>query len=650
MKKTAIFFKPYNQTLESIKASLEPLEDYSIYEVGNPQEYGQILGILEGSYTFSSDLDVTKKYVKLNKKILVLGKHKNVFVSNELIPPRIQNALVDHGIDEILKENLPVKLYFKNMEVFFKKFDKKERKVTEFDSTINKSEVISNKNNKINEKANSTNQSQSINDQNSNNLNSPLKGKLNDNNKEEDGFLKGKTSTDNLDSKNSSESKFNENNKIQEKNINPQSTEIDNSDSTLDQKKNNSKNNKTENYSAYSGKASTDELGSAPLKGEVNDLDQSNTSLEDVEMNEQIDISDIKSTMIESNISNDKDSQKTDDEIGRDGIGIIKKDENLSQFQDIEHANGSENNSIEIQKEDSIDFAKKNKLKDFIIDNPDTLSIEKEFFDTEDNILNDSKESNQTELNSLEELKEIYKEDHEVEIALIEKEDLEKLTTKDKDTVLSYKVDDNHPNKSDKIPDDSIGINIEDFIDDLEDNKIDIEDQTLSIVEQSHNNTLCSREENAVLSFDSVYLEYLILYQDIFYKNKEDSRLLFHFINFFIKQEFKYCLLIAKIQSDSTLKLVYNGYLSDEGRNNNIESWLEQNNDNIKITAESSIREISLEENNSEYYFPFFNEEKTEVIACALVHSKAKIIDTHKKAIDLFLQVSSGALGKLLEL
>ena len=111
MKKTVIFFEPQSSLLEKVKESLLENEEYSCLTMSNPIEYGQTLGILKASCTISSQLEITESYSKETRKIIRLAKHKNIFLTDKLVPDKIKNKLAENGINEILKDTISEKIF-----------------------------------------------------------------------------------------------------------------------------------------------------------------------------------------------------------------------------------------------------------------------------------------------------------------------------------------------------------------------------------------------------------------------------------------------------------------------------------------------------------------------------------------------------------
>ena len=120
MKNSIIFFAPLSSLLEKVKESLEKGGEYSCLVISNPLEYGQVLELLQTSYTISSDLNTTQAYATEFKKLISSANHKNIFISEKNVSDALKNSLFDEGINEVLKDSTSEKIILKNIDIFFK--------------------------------------------------------------------------------------------------------------------------------------------------------------------------------------------------------------------------------------------------------------------------------------------------------------------------------------------------------------------------------------------------------------------------------------------------------------------------------------------------------------------------------------------------
>ena len=70
IEKNVVFLFPIASVLLKLKEKLEADSNFTIYEMDSLAEYSQIVGILEYSVTFSTDLRKTSRYLQENKSFV----------------------------------------------------------------------------------------------------------------------------------------------------------------------------------------------------------------------------------------------------------------------------------------------------------------------------------------------------------------------------------------------------------------------------------------------------------------------------------------------------------------------------------------------------------------------------------------------------
>lgn len=125
VERNIIFLYPLAPVVNELKKQLEENESYTVYEMDSIGEYKQLIGILEYSVTFSTDLKKTSRYLQENDKLLKSLNAKNYTVNNKTLPPHVIVKLQKYGLDEYLKDSIPAKSLMFKVETFFNAFDAK---------------------------------------------------------------------------------------------------------------------------------------------------------------------------------------------------------------------------------------------------------------------------------------------------------------------------------------------------------------------------------------------------------------------------------------------------------------------------------------------------------------------------------------------
>ena len=70
IERNIVFIYPLSSTLQELKQALEEDSNFMVYELDAVGEYSQLIGVLEHSMTFSSDLKKTEQY---KQKLIILA-------------------------------------------------------------------------------------------------------------------------------------------------------------------------------------------------------------------------------------------------------------------------------------------------------------------------------------------------------------------------------------------------------------------------------------------------------------------------------------------------------------------------------------------------------------------------------------------------
>lgn len=119
IERNIIFVYPLTKELSELKDELEKDENLMIYELDSVQEYEQIIGVLEYSVTFSSDIKKTKSYLEQTKKISKSNQSKNYVVMDGEPPPLDKNKLLNLGINEFMLSSAPQKGFVSKINSFY---------------------------------------------------------------------------------------------------------------------------------------------------------------------------------------------------------------------------------------------------------------------------------------------------------------------------------------------------------------------------------------------------------------------------------------------------------------------------------------------------------------------------------------------------
>ncbi|MAZ48087.1 MAG: hypothetical protein CME65_05970 [Halobacteriovoraceae bacterium] len=126
IERNIIFIHPLSQRLKELKDEIEKDEEILIYEIDSLNEYGQVVGVLEHSISFSSDLKKTRSYLEDYSQLVKNRESRNILIQENAIAPHIFSKLQALGLNEVLKEKIELKSLVHKVDLFFKSFENSE--------------------------------------------------------------------------------------------------------------------------------------------------------------------------------------------------------------------------------------------------------------------------------------------------------------------------------------------------------------------------------------------------------------------------------------------------------------------------------------------------------------------------------------------
>jgi hypothetical protein len=133
LEKNLVFLFPISNNIQELKAEIEEkhTEDYTIYEMDDPNEFGQLVGILEHAVIFSSDLKKSARVLQENKDFLSIPELRYIISHDERIPPDAHVKLNKYGLKDVIKTSVPFKTLMSKVSNHFKPFEAKIEKERE---------------------------------------------------------------------------------------------------------------------------------------------------------------------------------------------------------------------------------------------------------------------------------------------------------------------------------------------------------------------------------------------------------------------------------------------------------------------------------------------------------------------------------------
>ena len=131
VERNIVFLYPLSEKLKELKESLDEDESYVVYELDAINEYTQLVGVLEYSITFSSDLKKTEQYLETSKSFIKNKNTRNIILQDNPMLPHIFNKYQKSGLNEQIKEETPAKNILHKINVFFNVFDQQLKREEE---------------------------------------------------------------------------------------------------------------------------------------------------------------------------------------------------------------------------------------------------------------------------------------------------------------------------------------------------------------------------------------------------------------------------------------------------------------------------------------------------------------------------------------
>lgn len=131
IERNIIFIYPLSKTLKDLKDEIDKQGEAVLYELDSVNEYAQIIGVVEHSITFSSDIKKTESYLKKCKKLLKKPTNKNYLIQEKNVNPRMFAKYQRAGLNEVVLEGAAVKSLLYKINMFFSPFEQAAKKEEE---------------------------------------------------------------------------------------------------------------------------------------------------------------------------------------------------------------------------------------------------------------------------------------------------------------------------------------------------------------------------------------------------------------------------------------------------------------------------------------------------------------------------------------
>jgi len=115
-----VFVFPLCKVTLDLKEELEKNEEYTVYEVETAAEYLQLLGILDSSFTFFTDLPKASSCLEMTKSISVQKNHHQILVYKTSPSGLVLSRMEKHGLNESLPEFISMKNLMQKLTLFYK--------------------------------------------------------------------------------------------------------------------------------------------------------------------------------------------------------------------------------------------------------------------------------------------------------------------------------------------------------------------------------------------------------------------------------------------------------------------------------------------------------------------------------------------------
>ncbi len=131
IERNIVFIYPLSSTLQELKQALEEDSNFMVYELDAVGEYSQLIGVLEHSMTFSSDLKKTEQYLEMSKSFVKTKESRNILTQDKSMMHHVFSKYQKLGLNEILMEGTPLKNVLHKIDMFFSVFEQMERRKEE---------------------------------------------------------------------------------------------------------------------------------------------------------------------------------------------------------------------------------------------------------------------------------------------------------------------------------------------------------------------------------------------------------------------------------------------------------------------------------------------------------------------------------------
>lgn len=106
IEKNIVFIHPLTDKLKALLSLVEEAGDeFVLYEMDSVAEFVQLIGIMEHSITFSSELEKTKEYLKKTKSFVKSPQCHNCTVFENSYPPHLLSKLRVRGLNQVFRES-----------------------------------------------------------------------------------------------------------------------------------------------------------------------------------------------------------------------------------------------------------------------------------------------------------------------------------------------------------------------------------------------------------------------------------------------------------------------------------------------------------------------------------------------------------------
>lgn len=130
IEKNIIFIHPLSPLLQKFLKEMEEDDDFMVFEIDALNEYGQIIGVLEQSVTFSSDLKKSRTYLEDFSQFVKNKNSRNYLVQESTMAPHLFSKMQTLGLNELIKESVETKSLKHKINMFFSMFESGGDQVT----------------------------------------------------------------------------------------------------------------------------------------------------------------------------------------------------------------------------------------------------------------------------------------------------------------------------------------------------------------------------------------------------------------------------------------------------------------------------------------------------------------------------------------